>query len=80
MVGWGSLDGCGGGDDVAGGSGVDGDGAVGLEVGGEFFEVEVSVVGVAEQAEDFDVAVAVVDSPFVCGGGRGSVTLVRGRG
>lgn len=44
---------------------MDGDGAVWLELGFEFFNVEVAVVGVAEQAEDFDVGEAVVEEPFV---------------
>ena len=55
----------GAGHDRAGGSVGDGDGAVGFAGGFEVGEVEMAVVGVAEEGEDFDVGEAVVVEPVV---------------
>ena len=52
-------------DDLPGGSDADGDGAVGLPVRNKVFEVEVSVMGVAEESKDFNVGETLVDEPLV---------------
>ena len=48
------------GDDLPAGSVADGDGAVDLTLGDEVFDVQVSMVSVAEESEDFDVGEALV--------------------
>ena len=60
-----SADGGGSGDDFSRCSDADSDGAVGFAVRLELSDVEVAMVCVAEKAEHFDVAEAVVLEPFV---------------
>lgn len=48
------------GDDLPGGSVADVDGAIGLKSGDEVFDVQMSMVGIAEESEDFDVGEASV--------------------
>ena len=53
------------GDDGAGTSVADGDGPVGFSESDEVVEMEVAMVRVAEEPEDFDVGESLVDEPFV---------------
>ena len=55
----------GGGDAFVRGSEANGDGAVALADGGELVEVEVLVMGVAEQQKDVDVRETLVGEPLV---------------
>ena len=67
MVGgrWISGDPGGSGDRLARAPVADGDGPVFLELGDELLDVEVAVVRVAEQPEDFHIGEAAVTEPFV---------------